>query len=252
MAQRNRHPRHPPIRPGQVNEQPTRPDTNQLPRRTEAKRPAQETMTSEPELRPDLDPRHTFPTGASVIHHGLPELPEVLTHQMSIPISYWTATGCAVVTFLRFRPHPVNSEIQPTATTVCYAKNGDTLTGRQGMYAERRFAFDPVTKPGQASDLHGRAMVYGGPARHKNPNPATRPSSRPDSPHPKSNTSHSSRTTPRTGASSNHISAHGSSAPRNPDRSTSQPSTTTASCSPPCSTHSHPAPHRMELITDRK
>jgi hypothetical protein len=128
-------------------------------------------MTSEPELRPDLDPRHTFPTGASVIHHGLPELPEVLAHQMSIPISYWTATGCAVVTFLRFRPHPVNSEIQPTATTVCYAKNGDTWTGRQGMYAGRRFAFDPVTKPGQAPDLHGRAMVYGGSSQTQEPEP---------------------------------------------------------------------------------
>jgi hypothetical protein len=45
-----------------------------------------EAMMSEPELPADLDPRYARRTGASVIERGLPELPEVLTYQMSIPV----------------------------------------------------------------------------------------------------------------------------------------------------------------------
>jgi hypothetical protein len=60
-------------------------------------------MTAEQELPPDHDPRHIRRTGARVIEHGLPGLPEVLTYQMSIPVAYWRVPSCAVVLFLRFQ-----------------------------------------------------------------------------------------------------------------------------------------------------
>ncbi len=49
-------------------------------------------------------------TGIDVLEHGLPPLPEVLTHEMAIPMACWIAGQCAVVLVLR---SPVTATTSP-------------------------------------------------------------------------------------------------------------------------------------------
>jgi hypothetical protein len=100
-------------------------------------------MTSEPELPPDLDPRHTRRTGASVIEHGPPGLPEVLTHQMSIPVAYWRAPSCAVVLFLRFEQW--DGKFWPKVTMGTYFRDGERWTAHR-MWAGKSWPHDPIAK----------------------------------------------------------------------------------------------------------
>jgi hypothetical protein len=100
-------------------------------------------MTSEPELPPDLDPRHTRRTGARVIEHGLPGLPEVLTYQMSIPVAYWRAPSCAVVLFLRFEQW--DGKFWPKVTMGTYFRDGERWTAHR-MWAGK------MNRPGESGD----------------------------------------------------------------------------------------------------
>jgi tetratricopeptide (TPR) repeat protein len=57
------------------------------------------------DLPPVFDPKNMAQTGIAVLDHGLPPLPEVMTHQMAIPVAYWTASQSAVVLLLQFSRH---------------------------------------------------------------------------------------------------------------------------------------------------
>jgi hypothetical protein len=126
------------------------------------------TMTSEPELPPDLDPRHTRRTGANVIKHGLPPLPEVLTYQMSIPVAYWTASSCAIVLFLRFQQW--DDKVTPNVTMGTYFLEGERWVAHR-MWAGKSWPHDPVAKPGSLRDLAGTAIGSSGGASAEQPEP---------------------------------------------------------------------------------
>jgi hypothetical protein len=83
-------------------------------------------------LPAELDPRHWLQTGAEVIEHGLPELPPQLTHRMSIPMCYWATECCAVVTFMRFLPHPEDGHMMAMTSTAPYARQDGRWDPRQG------------------------------------------------------------------------------------------------------------------------
>jgi hypothetical protein len=100
--------------------------------------------------------------GIDVIENGLPPLPDVITYEMTIPISYWTASRSAVVVFLRFEESPVDSRIQPVAMEIpYYRKAGKWTVKTSGAVGGYGFAFDPVTQPGFVDDLDGNPIVYG-------------------------------------------------------------------------------------------
>ena len=125
-------------------------------------------MTSEPELPPDLDPRHTRRTGARVIEHGLPGLPEVLTYQMSIPVACWTAPTSAVVLFLRFQQQ--DDKFWPKVTMGTYCRDGERWTAHR-MWASKSWPHDPIAKPGALRDLAGQTIGSSGGASTKQPVP---------------------------------------------------------------------------------
>jgi hypothetical protein len=125
-------------------------------------------MTSEPELPPDLDPRHTRRTGASVIEHGLPGLPEVLTYQMSIPVAYWRAPSCAVVLFLRFEQW--DGKFWPKVTMGTYFRDGERWTAHR-MWAGKSWPHDPIAKPDTLRDLAGKTIGSSGGASTKQAEP---------------------------------------------------------------------------------
>jgi hypothetical protein len=100
--------------------------------------------------------------GIDVIENGLPPLPDVITYEMMIPISYWTASRSAVVVFLRFTENPVDGGIQPVAMEIPYYREAGKWTVKtSGAVGASGFAFDPVARPGFVDDLDGNPIVYG-------------------------------------------------------------------------------------------
>jgi hypothetical protein len=101
-------------------------------------------------------------SGIDVIENGLPPLPDAVTYEMKLPISYWTAPKSAVVVFLRFGRHPADGGIQPVAMEVPYHReNGKWTVWASGSVGGSGFPFDPVAQPGFTADLDGKPIVYG-------------------------------------------------------------------------------------------
>jgi hypothetical protein len=114
------------------------------------------------EQSPDPGSGLFFLGGVDVIENGLPSLPDVITYEMTIPISYWTAPKTAVVVFLRFHEHPAHGGIQPVVMKIPYQREtGKWIARTSGTYSASGFFFDPVTEPGFVGDLDGRPFVYG-------------------------------------------------------------------------------------------
>jgi hypothetical protein len=125
-------------------------------------------MMSELELPPELDCEYSRRTGASVIEHGLPELPEVLTYQMSIPVAYWIAPTCAVVLFLRFEPW--DGRFRPKVTMGTYGRDRERWNAHR-MWASKSWSHDPIAKPGALRDLAGKTIGSSGGASTEQPEP---------------------------------------------------------------------------------
>jgi hypothetical protein len=100
-------------------------------------------------------------TGIDVLEHGLPPLPDVLTHEMALPVAYWLAGRCAVVLVLQFsrRGH---DEPEPIAMKVTYSRGEDGRWQPPTHILGGSFFHDPVRSPGRTRDLDGNPMVYGG------------------------------------------------------------------------------------------
>ena len=114
------------------------------------------------DLPRELDPQDWLETGAQVIEHGPPVLPAALNHQMSIPIGYWSAHCCAVVTFMQFRRDPLDGHVWAGTCTVLYARQHTRwVPPLRRAYSCRSYALDPVTDPTFGADLDGNAMTYG-------------------------------------------------------------------------------------------
>jgi hypothetical protein len=70
--------------------------------------------------------------GIDVLDHGLPALPQTLTHQMAIPLAYWTAGQNAVVLFLQF--DRAGNEWDPFAVMATFTREHGQWTAASGHW----------------------------------------------------------------------------------------------------------------------
>jgi hypothetical protein len=104
--------------------------------------------------------------GIDVIENGLPPLPDIITQEMKIPISYWTGPRISVVVFLRFFEGPEFGGAKPAAMNIpYYLETGKWTFETSGVFHAAGFPFDPVTEPEKAEDLDGSTIVYGSSGR---------------------------------------------------------------------------------------
>jgi tetratricopeptide (TPR) repeat protein len=125
------------------------------------------------DLPPGLNPRRMAATGAAVLERGLPALPEVLTHQMAVPIAYWKAERCAVVLFLRFH-RDAEGRWDPMALMATYSRDEDQWTPHR-RWMGTGLSPDPIARPGDLRHLGAQAITISGhswPAQPAPGNPA--------------------------------------------------------------------------------
>jgi tetratricopeptide (TPR) repeat protein len=112
-------------------------------------------------LPPEFNPRNMLRAGLDVLEHGLPLLPDVLTHEMALPMAYWTAGQCAVVLVLQFSRHG-HDEPEPIAMTVIYSRGKDGRWEPPTHIHGGSFFYDPIRSPENTRGLDGSPMVRGG------------------------------------------------------------------------------------------
>jgi len=121
--------------------------------------PAEDQEDDEPaELPAEFDHRNMARTGVALLEHGLPALPDELTHRMAVPMAYSTARESAAVLFLRFHRHRRTWE--PMATMATFTRQdgqwrADTHWLGTGFH-------DPFTDLGGLHGLGGEAIVHSG------------------------------------------------------------------------------------------
>jgi tetratricopeptide (TPR) repeat protein len=120
-----------------------------------------ETRVYPPGLPPEFNPRNMVRAGLDVLEHGLPQLPDVLTYEMALPMAYWTAEQCAVVLVLQFPRHG-RDEPEPIAMRVTYSRGEDGRWDPPTLVRGGSFFHDPLRSPGSTRDLDGNPMVRGG------------------------------------------------------------------------------------------
>jgi tetratricopeptide (TPR) repeat protein len=109
------------------------------------------------EVPAGFDPRNMTRTGIAVLENGLPQLPEVLTRHMAVPMAYWAARETAVVLFLRFHRH--RRTWQPIALKVTFTRLDGEWTA-DGTHWHGTDFHDPFTDPGGLHGLGGEPIVY--------------------------------------------------------------------------------------------
>ena len=125
-------------------------------------------MDLTPPPPPEFDPRNMRRTGIDVLQHGLPALPQTLTHQMAIPLAYWTASQSAVVLFLQFHRH--GREWDPSAVMATFTREHGQWTAASGHWLGTGF-HDPFTDPADLRGLDGQPIVISGESHSDQPAP---------------------------------------------------------------------------------
>ena len=126
-------------------------------------------MSDESRVPPHLDPRNRKQTVIEVLDQGLPALPDVLTHEMSIPVAIWKATNCAVVLFLEYA-RLNDSTFHPKVTMGSFYREDERWAAHE-WWAGTGWSHDPVTDPGSLRDLDGRAIAGGSGSHNPSPGP---------------------------------------------------------------------------------
>ena len=99
--------------------------------------------------------------GVRVLGEGLPELPDVLTHAMTIPVAYWTSTTCAAVLFLGYSQDPETGDFQPEGFFPTFFLDGTTWQPHDYLYGYG-WSHDFIATSESLRDLDGRAIVTAG------------------------------------------------------------------------------------------
>ena len=121
--------------------------------------PAEDKEDGEPaDVPPGFDPQNMAGTGIAVLDHGLPPLPQPLTHRMAVPMAYWAARDTAVVLFLRFRRH--HRTWQPTALMVTFTRQDGEW--KPDTHWHGTSFHDPFSDPGGRYGLGGRPIASSG------------------------------------------------------------------------------------------
>ncbi len=120
------------------------------------------------DLPPEFDPANMRQSGITVLRDGLTPLPETLTHQMAIPVAYWTARHCAVVLFLQFSRHHL--EQLPITVMATYSRDHDTWKP-DSHWLGTGAHHDPIADPGDRREMDGQAMTTSGGSHNDTPAP---------------------------------------------------------------------------------
>jgi hypothetical protein len=125
-------------------------------------------MSDRSELPSYIDPSRTQESGADVLIHGLPPLPEKLNYEMSLPVAYWKASVCAVVLFLQF--DNLGGRIWPKVMMGTFARDGELWVANK-WWVSKSWPHDPIAKPGYLRNLGGQAITIGGGSYDVDPEP---------------------------------------------------------------------------------
>jgi tetratricopeptide (TPR) repeat protein len=121
--------------------------------------PADDDEDDEPAgVPPGFDPQNMGRTGIAVLEHGLPPLPQPLTHRMAVPMAYWAARETAVVLFLNFHRH--RRTWQPTALMATFTRQDGEW--KPDTHWHGTSFHDPFTDPGGLYGLAGRPITSSG------------------------------------------------------------------------------------------
>src|SRR5258708_34875451 len=90
---------------------------------------------------------------------------QTLTHQMAIPLAYWTASQNAVVLFLRFHRH--GREWDPSAVMATFTREHGQWAAAGGHWGGSGF-HDAFTDPGDLRGLDAPPTLISG-GRHSDP-----------------------------------------------------------------------------------
>ena len=123
-----------------------------------------------PGLPPEFNPANMIRAGITVLEHGLPPLPEVLTYEMAIPAACWKAGQCAVVLILSFARHGGDQPV-PTAMQVVYSRGEDGRWVPPAHVSGSSFHRDPVRSRESTQDPDGSPMAYGGSSQAREATP---------------------------------------------------------------------------------
>lgn len=120
-------------------------------------------------MPPQFDPRNQQRTGIEVLGQGLPDLPGILTHQMSIPVAFWTAGSCGVVLFLQFSRGD-DGTFSSHVMMGTYFRDGGRWAAHE-YWAGTGWSHDPVADPEGLRDLGGQPIAGGSGLTNPNPRP---------------------------------------------------------------------------------
>jgi hypothetical protein len=94
----------------------------------------------------------------------------VLSYEMSVPLAFWKATGCAVVLFLGYSRLDDDGTVHPRVVMGNFYREGEEWAARP-WWGGTGWSHDPVADPGSLRDLDGQAVVGGGGGFNPEPNP---------------------------------------------------------------------------------
>jgi len=118
-------------------------------------------MTEGTSMPPRFDPTQARLTGAAMLIHGLPELPDVLTRDMTVPVAFWEAVSCAAVLFLHYIRDPFDDTRRPFAVVGTYARDGAGWSAHS-HWLGHGWNHDLVANPDALPDLDGQMITGGG------------------------------------------------------------------------------------------
>lgn len=129
-------------------------------------------IVTEPDGLPAyLDPQWVAQTGIEVLEHGLPALPDVLTYEMSIPLTYWKGDECAVVLFLSFRD-PGDGVQWPRVCMGTFFREAESWQAHRA-WGFKGWSYDPIARPDYLGDLDGEAIGSCGGLSNAEPAPGS-------------------------------------------------------------------------------
>jgi len=117
----------------------------------------------------DFESSNVAVLGPRVLDEGLPELPDVLTHTMWLPMAYWASTTCAAVLFLHYSKD-TEDEFSPGVMFPVFVRDGISWRLASRWISGTGWGHDPITSP-DSRGLGRRSIVIGGGLSNEHPEP---------------------------------------------------------------------------------
>jgi hypothetical protein len=116
-------------------------------------------MGAERHLPVHVDPRFSRQTGVDILRSGLPDLPESLSYDMTLPVASWKDGSCGAVLFLSF--NVFGDFATPTAIMGAYRRDSGGWSARKD-WVLTGWSHDPVREGGSYEDFEASSIVVSG------------------------------------------------------------------------------------------